>query len=229
LYYPESDLFEWINPSTSFGSRWTVAGAKKDEWIWLNLSTKLKIAQADLHSQYMRSGENFGGVQFDDIWNFHQCFHLKPGEMLACGGSIDYGHRIARRHPPRMGTEYFVSAWLDIKPGDRMLLENWFYYSKSDDLYTAEELFEGFIYRTRLSYQFTRRLSLRWVVQYDDFAELWEVAPLLTYRLSPFSVFYIGATYGYDSFDDPYDGSMEKVNRLRSRQFFLKLQYLFQV
>jgi len=54
----------------------------------------------------------------------------------------------------------------------------------------------------------------------------WDVDPLLTYRLSPFSVFYIGSTYDYRELPD---GAPDQRRWwLTSRQFFAKLQYLFQ-
>ena len=97
-------------------------------------------------------------------------------------------------------------------------------------------MYEGFTYRTRLSYQFTRELSLRVVGQYNDFSETWDFDPLLTYRLNPFSIFYIGTTMDYGQFDVyEHDGQTgEDVltgtgTRLASRQFFMKLQYLFQL
>jgi hypothetical protein len=227
-YYLENSVVEWINPNFDIARRWNFDGWIRDEWVVVGASTRLKAAQTNLHAQYMRSGENFGGVQFDGIWNWHNCFSVYLSDHFAGGGSFDYGHRIARRHL-RMGMEYYITGWLDIKPNDRVLWENWLDYNKSDDLNSGEELFDGYIYRTRLSYQFARRLSLRWIVQYDGFSEEWEVAPLITYRLSPFSVFYIGSTYDYDSFDNPNDSSFDRSARLYARQFFMKLQYLFQI
>jgi hypothetical protein len=65
------------------------------------------------------------------------------------------------------------------------------------------------------------------VVQYDDFDKAWAVDPLVTYRLSPFSLFYIGSTYNYEHISDEH--SDVERRRLTSRQFFMKLQYLFQL
>ena len=52
--------------------------------------------------------------------------------------------------------------------------------------------------------------------------------PLLTYRLNPWTVFYVGATSGYadygrrDDLDLPTEAGLVQT----SRQFFLKFQYL---
>lgn len=47
--------------------------------------------------------------------------------------------------------------------------------------------------------------------------------PLLQYKISPFTVFYIGSTHDVNRFEQP-------VGRMQSqRQFFFKVQYLFRV
>ena len=227
-FYSESDLLEWVTPQFDLGSAWNFDGKKKDEWLFANLSIRLKTAQTYIHTQYMRSAENFGGVQFDDIWGTHICFQVRPGELLAFGGAVNYGHRIARRKLA-MGMETTLFGWADLKPIDRLLIENWFDYTKSDELNSGQEIFEGYIARTRLNYQFTRELSLRLVVQYDDFYETWDIDPLITFRLSPFSVFYLGSTFGYDTFEEMEPDGIRRSTRLASRQFYMKLQYLFQI
>jgi len=126
-----------------------------------------------------------------------------------------------------MGKEQFHNLGLNFKPASCMRIEPEIMYDRSVNLDTGEELFAGFITRTRLHYQFNRELSLRLVIQYDDFDKAWDVDPLLTYRLSPFSLFYIGTTYDYQELDIEEKGGRNW--KLSSRQFFLKLQYLFQI
>jgi hypothetical protein len=119
-----------------------------------------------------------------------------------------------------------VSAYLTIKPADRIVIEPNVRYARSTDAATGDELYSGYIARTRVRFQFNRELSLRLVVQYNDFGETWDVDPLITYQISPFSVLYLGSTYNYANVqlaeDAPYQWKMT------SRQFFIKLQYLFQ-
>ena len=88
--------------------------------------------------------------------------------------------------------------------------------------------------------QFSRELSLRLVTQYDDFRERWDFDPLITYKLNPFTLFYVGTTYDYERLYDLNEAGRAYVDvdngdtgyehtRLTSRQFFMKLQYLFQL
>ena len=223
-------LLERIVPSINIGRQWNFAGDSKIEFIELATEWYLRVAQFYFHALYRRETERYAGIDFKKIWNLHNCMQARPNELLAFGGSINYGHQIARSDYV-LGKQISASAWLDIKPINRMLLENWYNYIKSNDLSTNERLFEGYILRSRLSYQLTRRLSLRVVGQYNDFYENWDLDPLLTYRLNPFSIFYIGTTMDYGRYEDLNDEDriIGTSTRLGSRQFFMKLQYLFQL
>ncbi|MCK4631759.1 MAG: hypothetical protein KAT79_00745 [candidate division Zixibacteria bacterium] len=87
-----------------------------------------------------------------------------------------------------------------------------------------------FILRSRLNYQFSRELSLRLIVQYNDFYDDLDLEPLLTYRLNPFTVFYVGATSNFHYYDSSdYDSVSASEWAATSRQFFFKMQYLFQI
>jgi len=65
------------------------------------------------------------------------------------------------------------------------------------------------------------------VVQYNDSWNNWDIDPLLTYRISPFSVFYVGSTHDITELTgEPND---RKIWKQTSQQFFMKLQYLFRI
>jgi len=102
------------------------------------------------------------------------------------------------------------------------------------------ELFEGYIYRSKLTLHFNRHIWLRFVAQYNDFRETWDFDPLLTYQINPFTLFYVGTTYDYREYhdlnsqgngyvDDPTIDLSYSHTKLKARQFFMKLQYLFQI
>jgi hypothetical protein len=79
------------------------------------------------------------------------------------------------------------------------------------------------VLRTRTSLQLTRELSLRLVVQYDDFDDALDVEPLVSYRANPFTIFYLGWTQQVRDLYEPWD-PVET-----GRQIFLKAQYLLQL
>ena len=57
-----------------------------------------------------------------------------------------------------------------------------------------------------------------------DFSKIWELDPLITYQINPFTLCYFGSSHNFNKFDDYSEVGMTEV----SRQLFFKLQYLFQ-
>jgi hypothetical protein len=231
-------LFTQFYPQLTMIRQWNFDGELKQQNVTLDLSGSTRLAQVNLHTQYFRGTQRFGGVDFDGIWNGHFCVNGRPSDLVAFGGGINYGHQIAWSWLVT-GKEIRLTPWVDLKPMDRLLIESAFSYAKSNHLDNDERLYEQYIVRSRLSYQVTRALSVRLVVQYDDrkdwsdssFTKTWEVDPLLTYRVNSFSVLYLGSTHNYEelapSAGDPVDAKPDWA--LSSRQFFVKLQYLVQL
>jgi len=88
--------------------------------------------------------------------------------------------------------------------------------------------YAGYIARSRVNYQFSRKLLTRVIVQYNDFSERLEVDPLVTYRVSPFTVFHFGSSHRYEDFPGASHGQ-PMVFQQTNRQIFFKLQYLFRM
>ena len=222
--FDDSRILETIVGKAVFGRKWNFAGTAKDKWGEASLELALRKAQAAMHAEYTRDDELFRGKQFDGTWLAHNCISLQPSGAVNCSANINYGHCIARRQLV-MGKEMSYGCSANLKPTDRLLAS--FSYSRvaSDDLDTGERLFSQSVFRSKLSLQMLRELSARIVFQYNDRSNTWEVDPLLTYQLNPFSIFYVGSTYDYQD-SDPAEGGRDAWT-MTGRQYFLKLQYLF--
>lgn len=226
LRLEDSRVWDYVSSDMDIGRAWNFDGVKKDEWVRTNLSFKLRAAQAEMHSQYLYSNELFGGTQFDGIWVAHTCVSIHPGGALSFGGNVNYGHTIARRDLV-MGEETKYGLWADVRPIDRMLIEVSYTRVESDAVKTGERLFDQSLLWSRLSLQFMRELSARLVLQHNDNTHTYDFDPLVTYQLSPVSLFYIGSTRHYRDLDLAEDG--RDGWNLADRQYFLKMQYLFQI
>jgi hypothetical protein len=224
--FDEPRMVESLALNLTAARKWNFDGVKKDEWVTTDIEGHLRAAQTSFHLMYMASNELFSGIQFDGIWQSHACAHVRPVEALSFGGNFNYGHRIAR-HQLVMGKEIGYGAWADIKPIDRLLVALAFSHITSDDLDTEERLFSQSVFRTRIGFQILRELSARLILQYNDRYDTWDVDPLITYRLNPFSIFYVGSTRNYQDFDHTENGLDGWT--LTDRQYFVKLQYLFQL
>ncbi|MEE9443547.1 MAG: DUF5916 domain-containing protein [candidate division Zixibacteria bacterium] len=242
LRYDEG-IIETIRPSIMLGRVWNFDGQIKDEWVNFSCDLSLRKLQIGYHPLFMLSRENYAGIQFDDIWNVHNCFSITPSGNFSLHCSIDYGHRIARG-ARIMGYETTGGALIDFRPTNRIRIETDFRYTQSRAAdstarYNKDDmLFKGFLMRNKLSVQYNRELSVRFVVQYNDFSKSWDIDPLVTYRLTPFSLFYIGTTYDFMKYSNlnnakdmilPASETGHAGTKLGSRQFFMKLQYLFQL
>jgi serine/threonine protein kinase len=153
---------------------------------------------------------------------------LSRGEPLVADfGIVLWGEFAARKlAAPVVGAGSDVQLFATLKPIPRLVLEPTFEYSTLHRK-TGEKLFSGWIFRSRNSLQFSRNLFLRIIVQYDDFAREMDVEPLLTYRINPFTLFYVGSSLGYHDYRPLLLASPAEAGlRPDSRQLFAKFQYL---
>ena len=141
-----------------------------------------------------------------------------------------------------MGNQLDFNCYLNLKPSQRLFISPEFIFAKMDHSadYMADHpdsgknIYEGYIIRTRLNYQFSREWFLRLIVQYNDFADgTLNIEPMLTYQINPFTVFYVGMNQSHGPWDyetSPGSGiRTDKSTELSSQQFFAKFQYLFRM
>jgi hypothetical protein len=223
----------WVTawgPNVGVGRIWSANGAFEDEWvrpeIWLD--TK---GQTGLGAQYLISRERFGGEILGGIrvWSFW--IDSRFSEVLSGGVNASIGQGIYRDiDAPELANQTNWSANVRVRPSQRLEFNTSFNYARMRSRERVEELFAGYILRTRTNVNFTRSLSVRLVVQYNDFSERVDVEPLLTYRVNPFTVFYVGTTSRFEEFQaDDWDSLTSNDWQHSSRQVFAKLQYQFRL
>ncbi len=242
FWVENSSILERVSPSISLGREWNFDNQKNYEFAQLSIETMFK-AQTSNHSQYKRYSELYRNKWYDNQYQWHACLHSIFSNVFNVGGHINYGHELAYGAEV-IGRQLDCGVWIDIKPIDRLLVETAFRYLRSDRLdkdweeiqndtalannpAITKNLFKAYTVWTRTGLQLSRELSLRLVVEYDDYYKVWAIDPLITYRLNPFSVFYAGSSYDYVEYDmtkPPVTGW-----KLDNRQFFIKFRYLFQM
>lgn len=227
LRFEDSKILDNVQLVLSSGRSWNFTGTTKDQWFEASLETRLRAAQAAMHTQYFGDDEHFGGKQFDGTWQAHTCISVQPSGAVSCGGNINFGHTIARRDLV-LGEETSYGVWADVKPIDRLLASSSYSRVTSDALDTGERLFSQSVFRSYLAFQILRELSTRLILQYNDRYQTWDVDPLVTYQLSPFSIFYLGTARDYEDFAANEEGRPTGWT-LTGRQYFMKLQYLLRV
>ena len=236
LIFPKGTIFERITPQFGSFNRWSWDGPKKFQNISVSISGRLRYAQSVILVNFDHGLERYANVEFRDMSGIDLNFNTRPSDQFGFFMGLHYGDRISYSHVA-VGNQFGADLSLALKPISRITIEPDFNYVSSKNPETDGEFFRQMIMRTRLQLQVNRELSLRVVLQYNDFripdyhvsSKRWDIDPLITYRLSSFSVFYIGSTNNFNHYDYVDVNSVNQSDwKLRRRQFFMKLQYLFQ-
>ena len=235
-YSPNNRGIRQWELSAGIGRVWDYRNRFKDEWIRPNVWFDLP-AQTGIWTEYLISRERFGTDVFDGIRIFATGVDSRFSELVVVGADLRIGQGIYRDFDdPQLADQRSFGAYVRVKATRRV--ENrtdWDYARMDSRAPGGEELFAGYIVRNRLSVNFTREWFLRLVTQWNTFSNRLDIEPLLTYRINPFTVFYVGASSGYRRFEpgdydeDEYVLPTEADWKLSERQFFAKLQVLFRV
>lgn len=221
--WPEDN--PWLDrftPDFRYVKRWSYDGVSKEQLIQPTLEFTFK-SQTFVEVGYEWEDERFRDVDFDGMRRWFVYVNSDFSNRLTGGFFLQVGDEIARNlDTPAMGDEVFLETWTTIKPIDRLTIEPSIQYSTLD--VDGEEVFDGYIFRARTNLNFSRRLFLRLVTQWNDFSESFDVEPLLTYKINPFTLFFVGSTQSFREFGEPHDRFVET-----DRQFFAKFQYLFRL
>jgi len=221
-FYPKNSFFVQLQPALNVVRIWNWDGIIKDNSISPRLFLRMK-GQTTAYIQYNYGPETFKGIKFTDQQNMFSELFTNFSDIIGGGGWVFKARTIARNENPVISADQ-ISIGINgtIKPTDRLVIEPRFNHFSLKDT-DGNELSNGYVFRMRTDYQFTRELFIRLVVQYNDFSQRLNIEPLLTYKLNPFSVFFIGSTHG--SVDNLNNGNFVQEDR----QFFMKFQYLFRI
>ncbi len=129
-----------------------------------------------------------------------------------------------------------MEADLDIffRPVGRLQSQINFDTSRLRDIRDGDvEVFDIKIFRALTTYQFTERLGLRNITEFNTFADTVGVNVLFTYRVNAGTVFFVGYDDRYqqrEQFDQIGDELfLTRALQRTNRAIFTKLQYLFRL
>ncbi|PWB67720.1 hypothetical protein C3F09_12940 [candidate division GN15 bacterium] len=226
---PKNGPIQNINPQVYYSRRWDFkTGVCRYDQLNTAIDVQTNVAQTHIGLNYQNNYERWAGVPFDDLYSFGLNLDTRVNDQIGGGIYANRGKGIARRYVAKGNTTGY-GFYLSLKPVDRVTVEPTLDYQRMTRPADGRRYYAGFITRTRVQYQATKALSFRLVVQHNNFYRVWDVDPLLTYRLSPFSVFYLGSSIDYGEVGPTLSNPDNPLRwRNTSRQFFMKIQYLFQ-
>lgn len=224
--YPKWAFVDGFFPGLTLGRRYNFDAVRKLDFANLRARLLMK-GQTTLTGNLRFLSERYREVDFDGYrdWNVSLSSNFsEPVRVSLYYGGGETIYRIAR---PVLGRIRSLSLAAALKPSQQFVVEPSFDYERLSDEATREAFYDAYIGRSRFTFQFTRELALRLVLQFTRFdfgggerEEQLDVEPLLTYQLNSYSIFYLGSTHDYYQFDEPYG------LRPTQRQIFFKFQYL---
>ncbi|MBK7626279.1 MAG: hypothetical protein IPJ16_03645 [Bacteroidales bacterium] len=181
------------------------------------------IGQTRLNASYMvLNRERFRGVFFTGIKR--STFNLRSaplkGLVLAVNGQA--GRFIYRTTSPELGKGYNITASLELEPTSRLKTSFSWTTARLNDIEQNIEFYKGHILRNITTFQFTKKLFLREITQYNTFSETFSIYPLVSYKFNAFTMFCAGMTQDMLNYDQE-----DYTFKTSGYQYFVKLQYLF--
>lgn len=153
--------------------------------------------------------------------------NINTSRKISIGGYINRGDQIRFIEQPYLGTGDNAQLFVTARPFSRFQSNLILTRSNFVNVSGVEE-FDINVYRVQTTYQFTGRLLLRSILEYNDYDGTFGSNVLATYRVNSGTAFYIG-------YDDRYRQGRKISETLFpsdayqpvNRAFFAKLQVLF--
>ena len=189
------------------------------------------------HVTVDRTIERFAGIDFKKP-RINGRANVNTSQAVAFGARFSMGDQIRFTDDPFLGDQVQWGLNATLRPISRLTSNLSFDSSRLTDPRNGdEEVFNVKIFRAQSTFQFTDRLQIRNITEYNTFDETFDLNVLFTYRVNAGTVLYVGYDDHYRQADliwgdingDDVDEQLFFENDLRrtNRALFAKFQYLF--
>ena len=191
-FYPEKNFMNQIRLSMNAGQMYEYFGnTLSDQWV--TGSVHLRFTEFNqMNITYRNSMERFEGIDFHKNvvnlnCNFSLIGWLPFGAYFQTGESIYYDP-----DDPYLGYSNTYGIYMTFKPSKRLqyslnLTKQTFWEERS-----GEQVYDINVVRSRLTYQISRTLSLRGILDYDHYDKDVYGSFLVSWVLKPGTVFFFG-------------------------------------
>lgn len=224
-FWPQATVINW-GPRARYRVNYDFDGVKQDEEFETGLNLRF-ARNIGVRGGVSREMERYGGIEFVK-WRYSVGGDANFSRRVSFGGHWNWGDEIRYEDSPYLGRSRGGFASLSLRPGPRFEANVTANVSRFVNATTNERVFDVQLYRVRATYQFTDRLLLRQIVEYDTYARKLGVNLLATYRVNAGTVVFAGyddrAQAGRQLNEELYtDNDLRRT----SRAFFMKIAYLF--
>jgi hypothetical protein len=232
-FWPERWLINW-GPQLNYSRNYDFDGVLQDEGMGVQLNFTF-ARNVSLNAGVFRDLERFGGIDFRKK-GVSAGGQVNSWRRYSIGGDVAWSEEIYYLGP-FLGRQISWSLNGQLRPTDALQTRIDFESRRfTDPARGGAEIFDVKILRAHTTYQFTSRLGMRNITEWNTQGRTFDVNVLFNYRVNAGTVFYLG-------YDDHYqqadliegdmngDGAEEQLyftNGLRrtNRAIFAKFQYL---
>lgn len=215
-------LFEKITPQLDFNRKYNRSYSFREQDVKPSIIIDFR-KQTSVSLSYDVSSKSFADTTFNDMWRISSQVNSSFNRYVTLSTSYEFGEDIDYSSQPIQLSDFDrVFLWTAITPVYSVKLEFTLQKYALYDKETKEKIHAMTMFRSNINYQLTDWLSARIITDYWSYAghHSIEMYPLISFRINPFSGFYIGSTHTIDRFDEPYGYRESK------RQVFVKFSYL---
>lgn len=225
-WWPQNWIVNW-GPRFNYNRNYEFSGKVQDTGVGLGWNTQLS-RNINFNVNTDRDMERYNAVDFHKV-RYGMGMGVNTSRRVSIGGFTNWGDQIRYVTDPYLGQGRNGNLTLTVRPQSRLQTELNLTTSSFTDTRTNTDEFTIRIYRLLTTYQFTDRLLLRNIVDYNNYDRTLGGNLLLTYRVNAGTAFYLG-------YDDRYKGADKISTTLypddtaymrTNRAIFAKLQYLF--
>ena len=232
-FWPETWLIDW-GPYVGYVRNYDFDDVLQDENF--ALSTDFQFARnINFGWTLSRDMERFLGTDFEKtrLWIRGR---VNTSRTFQFGANFSTGDQVRFSDTPFLGrgTSWGLNATL--RPISRLQANLNLNASRLTDPRDDTQVFDVKVLRTRTNIQFTDRLALRNIVEFNTLDETFDFNVLVNYRINAGTVFYVGYDDHYmqaDLIEGDRDGDgipdqlfLSEELRRTNRAVFVKLQYL---
>jgi len=224
-WWPGGMVLNW-GPMANYGRIYDFGGILQDE----QASTGLRATLANnviTVAMVNRDMERFGGINFYKTTAFVGG-GASASRKIAFGGFINWGDQIRYSDVPFLGRSISGTVFANFRPTSRLSADLTLITSRLRDPLDDSLVFDVKILRAFSTYQFTPRLSLRNIMEYNSLGRTLAANLLMAYRVNSGTVFFLGYDDHYQQ-GDLIDAERFPATALKqtNRAFFTKVSYLF--
>ena len=249
-WFPDKGPLVSLRPELSGSMLWDHDGTLQDWEVTSEFQVELK-GQTEINADYDESMERFEGIEFRKRGG-SVGFETAWLKWLETSAQVERGREInffpSETLQPFLADATSAELSVTLKPIAPLRVDQTYLFTRLGARETLASVSRGsvivdnHIWRSRASYQFTRSLSLRAILDYSAVLPDTELIDLerekrftadmlVTYLVNPWTAFYVGYTDGYGNVEiDPLSRdrlrTTDSAFHSTGRQVFVKMSYL---